>query len=81
MLMQRLKLLEISISLSEDKYEELQLERESKLAKINSELSLLYKDYQHYLREQEDVKDIEKRIKVEIDYNLIRIIENKLKMD
>ena len=30
---------------------------------------------------QEDYQTIEKKIKVEIDYNLIRIMENKLKMD
>lgn len=29
----------------------------------------------------ESLQDIEKRVKVEIDYNLIRIVENKLKMD
>jgi len=27
------------------------------------------------------LKQLEKRIKVEIDYNLVRIMENKLKMD
>lgn len=33
------------------------------------------------MSKQEDYETIEKKIKVEIDYNLIRIMENKLKMD
>ena len=33
------------------------------------------------MSKQDDYQTIEKKIKVEIDYNLIRIMENKLKMD
>lgn len=41
----------------------------------------MYEDYQIFMTNEDDLKELEKRIKVEIDYNLIRIMENKLKMD
>jgi GH25 family lysozyme M1 (1,4-beta-N-acetylmuramidase) len=42
----------------------------------------MYEEYQQFLQnDEEDLQTLEKRIKVEIDYNLIRIMENKLKMD
>ena len=34
-----------------------------------------------FMVKEDDLQELEKRIKVEIDYNLIRILENKLKMD
>lgn len=41
----------------------------------------MYEEYQMFMTNEDDLKELEKRIKVEIDYNLIRIMENKLKMD
>lgn len=46
----------------------------------------MYSDYgsQQYFdmeKDEAEMKEIEQRIKVEIDYNLIRIVENKLKTD
>lgn len=43
----------------------------------------MYEEYQKYILkdENEDLRELEKRIKVEIDYNLIRIVESKLKTD
>eukprot|EP00350_Pseudokeronopsis_sp_OXSARD2_P003866 CAMPEP_0170553352 /NCGR_PEP_ID=MMETSP0211-20121228/11167_1 /TAXON_ID=311385 /ORGANISM="Pseudokeronopsis sp., Strain OXSARD2" /LENGTH=116 /DNA_ID=CAMNT_0010861619 /DNA_START=415 /DNA_END=765 /DNA_ORIENTATION=- len=60
---------------------EAHVEREWKLNKINQDISYLYQEYQKYLDQQENFEDIEKRIKVEVDLNLARIMENKLKMD
>mmetsp|Transcript_5114 Transcript_5114/g.4676 ORF Transcript_5114/g.4676 Transcript_5114/m.4676 type:complete len:135 (-) Transcript_5114:519-923(-) len=79
--MSRLKLLERSISLNEEAIMEAHVEREWKLNKINQDISYLYQEYQKYLDQQENFEDIEKRIKVEVDLNLARIMENKLKMD
>lgn len=41
----------------------------------------MYEEFKEYTKKQEDYKDIEKRIKVEVNFNLIKVVENKLKMD
>ena len=81
MLMQRLQLLERNIAITDEQYQSAHLDRELKLAQINSDITQLYNEYSEYVKKYEDYTDIEKRLKVEIDYNLIRIVENKLKMD
>jgi hypothetical protein len=81
MIFTRLKLLERNLAHTDEQLREAYIEREQKLQKISDEISSMYVEYEQYMKSQEDLKDIESRIKVEIDYNLIKIMENKLKMD
>lgn len=55
--------------------------REEKLDKITEEIGMMYQEFKQIKNQEEDLPSIEARIKVEIDYNLVRIMENKLKMD
>jgi len=43
----------------------------------------MYEEYSKYIAKDmdEDLKELEKRIKIEIDLNLVKIMENKLKLD
>eukprot|EP00347_Sterkiella_histriomuscorum_P005955 403354619 len=82
LIINRLRILERNIAVYNDELREEHLVREQKLGKINTDINAMYDDYQQYMNSQEDdMQTLEQKIKVEIDYNLIRIMENKLKMD
>ena len=83
MIINRLRILERNIAFTDESLRDEHILRESKLTKINNDIAQMYEEYQRYIMrdENEDLMELEKRIKVEIDYNLIRIMESKLKTD
>jgi len=82
LIISRLRILERNIALTDEQVREEHILRESKLHRISTDIQNMYEEYKQFMGgEEDDLGAIEKRIKVEIDYNLLKIVENKLKMD